>query len=65
MIGLLSFKSEGIESFLGGDEPQNEIGFEAVLLLLAVREANGDFESIGDEGELSLIAFSFAWRLHL
>ena len=34
--------------------------------LLAVIETEfGEVESLGELGELSLIAFSFAWRLHL
>lgn len=34
--------------------------------LLAVIDTEvGEVESLGELGELSLIAFSFAWRLHL
>lgn len=60
MRGLPSLRSEGMPSLRDGDAPQNEIGLDELLLVLAVNEASGDFESFGEAGELSLIAFSFA-----
>ena len=39
--------------------------FAEVLLLAVIDAAVGEVESFGDVGELSLIAFSLACRLHL
>lgn len=70
-MGLLSLMSDGTATLRdccdAGDVSQyvEEFVFADVLLLAVMDERCGEPDNCGDADELSLIAFSFACRLHL
>ena len=65
MIGLLSLMSTGTATLRGEDAPQYDAEVFTEELLAVIETEVGEVESFGELGELSLIVFSFACRLHL
>lgn len=57
--------STGTATLRGEETPQYEAAVAAEELLWVMDTEVGEVESLGEFGELSLIAFSFACRLHL